>query len=203
MKERKTAPPERTFDEGYYRKYYEDPRTRVTDAAGRAPLADFLFAYLKYLRIPIRRVLDLGCGIGLWRREVLRHHPKARYTGVEKSEYACRKYGWQQGSVTTYRPRTPFDLVLCHDVVQYLTDAEADAALRNLAALTRSALHLEILTREDWENNCDQTVTDGKVYLRSAAWYRRRLKKDFLACGGGLFLLKDKAPALYEFEYLA
>src|SRR6185295_2008929 len=108
-------PPRFSFDAAYYRKYYEDPRTRVTDTSGRAPLADFLFAYLRYLRIPVRRVLDLGCGTGLWRQEVLRHHPKARYTGVEKSEYACRKYGWKQGCVTTYRSRTPFDLVICHD----------------------------------------------------------------------------------------
>ncbi len=191
-----------SFDEGYYRKYYEDPSTRVADDASRAALADFLFAYLRYLRIPVQRVLDLGCGTGLWRREVLRHHPSARYTGVEKSEYACRKYGWKQGSVTTYRSRTPFDLVLCHDVMQYLSDAEAEAGMRNLAALTRSALHLEILTAEDWERNCDQAVTDGKVYLRGVSWYRQRLQADFLACGGGLFLVRKGAPVLYELEYL-
>lgn len=191
------------FDEGYYRKFYKDPGTRVADAASRAALADFLFAYLKYLRIPVKRVLDIGCGTGLWRQEVRRHHPAARYTGIERSEYACRRYGWKQGCLTTYRSKTPFDLVLCHDVLQYLNDAEAEAGLCNLAALTKSALHLEILTAEDWENNCDRTVTDGAVYLRRAAWYRRRLKPAFLACGGGLFLFRKGAPILYELEALA
>jgi predicted TPR repeat methyltransferase len=192
-----------SFDEGYYRKYYVDPRTRVADETSCAVLADFLFAYLKYLGIPIKRVLDIGCGTGLWQAEVRRHHPAARYTGVERSEYACRKYGWKQGCLTTYRSRTPFDLVLCHDVLQYLTDAEAETALNNLVELTRSALHLQVLTTEDWESNCDQTVTDGKVYLRGASWYRERLRRDFLACGGGLFLVRKRAPILYELEVLA
>ena len=56
-----------------------------------------------------------------------------------------------QGCLTTYQSKTPFDLVLCHDVMQYLSDAEAEAGMRNLAALTRRALHFEILTAEDWE----------------------------------------------------
>ncbi len=203
MSERNPSPPKPSFDEAYYRKYYQDPHTRVADETSCAPLAEFLFAYLKYLKVPVKRVLDVGCGTGRWQRQVLRHHPAARYVGIEISEYACRTYGWRQGSVVSYRSKTPFDLVLCHDVLQYLNDAEAETALRNLANLTRSALHLEVLTREDWENNCDQSVTDGKVYLRSASWYRHRLKSDFLACGGGLFLIKDEAPVLYELEYLA
>lgn len=192
-----------SFDEGYYRKYYEDPRTRVADVTDRAALADFIFAYLRYLKIPIKRVLDIGCGTGLWLQELHRHHPSARYTGIEKSAYACRKYGWKQGCLTTYRSRTPFDLVLCCDVLQYLDDAEAEAAMSNLAALTRRALLFQVLTAGDWENNCDQTVTDGEVYLRGAAWYQQRLKPDFLACGGGLFLLRTGAPVLYELEVLA
>ena len=191
-----------SFDEGYYRKYYEDPRTRIADVTDRTVLADFLFAYLRYLRIPIKRVLDIGCGTGLWRQEVRRHHPSARYTGIEKSEYACRKYGWKQGCLTTYRSRTPFDLVLCCDVLQYLDDAEAATAMSNLAALTRRALLFQVLTAGDWENNCDQRVTDGEVYLRDAEWYRQRLKPDFLVCGGGLFLLRTGAPVLYELEAL-
>jgi SAM-dependent methyltransferase len=203
MKDQDPTPCRFSFDEGYYRRYYADPRTRVADAASLAALADFLFAYLRYLGVPVKRVLDIGCGTGLWRAEVRRHHPAARYTGVERSEYACREYGWQQGCVTSYRSRTPFDLVLCHDVLQYLNDAEAETALSNLADLTRPALHLQVLTAGDWENNCDQAVTDGKVYLRGASWYRERLRRDFLACGGGLFLARKTSPVLYELEVLA
>lgn len=195
-------PPDIPFDAAYYQRFYEDPRTRVADPASVAPLADFLFSYLAYLDVPVTRVLDIGCGTGLWRDEVRRLRPGARYVGVDNSEHACRAYGWRQGSVTTYRTRRPFDLVLCHDVLHYLDDTEAEAALRNLAKLTGSALHLRALTREDWETNCDQALTDGRGHLRSAAWYRERLRRDFLACGGGLYLKGDAPAVLFELEVL-
>jgi SAM-dependent methyltransferase len=200
MKNQIPRPHRFSFDEAYYRKYYEDPRTRVADAASCAALADFVFAYLKYLEVPIARVLDIGCGTGLWRGEVLRHYPAARYVGVEKSDWACRRYGWEPGCLSTYRAAEAFDLVICNDVFQYLDDTEAEAAIRHLVHLTRAAAYLKILTREDWETNCDQTVTDGQVYLRRAAWYRERLRERFRACGGGLFLIKDLPVVLYELE---
>jgi SAM-dependent methyltransferase len=166
-------------------------------------LAGFVFAYLDYIGIAVERVLDVGCGIGLWRREVQRRYPAARYVGVEKSDYACREHGWERGCVTDYRAEEPFDLVICQGVLPYLDDAGAEAAIRNLPHLVKSALYLEVLTREDWERNCDRRVTDGRVHLRSAAWYRERLRRDFLACGGGLFLRRGTPVALFELEYLA
>jgi SAM-dependent methyltransferase len=200
---RNPAVPEFSFDASYYRRYYNDRRTRVAEPESCALLADFVFAYLAYLRLPVERVLDIGCGVGLWRREVLRHRPHALYAGVEKSAYACRKYGWEQGCVTDYRPAEGFDLVICQDVFQYLDDAEAEAALRNLPRLSRSAFYLQILTREDWERACDQRITDGCVHLRPAAWYRRRLRRHLVACGGGLFLAKGAPAVLFELERLA
>jgi trans-aconitate methyltransferase len=191
----------RRFDAAYYRKHYEDPRTRVGDLENRPLLADFLFAYLKYLEVPIARVLDIGAGTGLWRREVLRHYPSARYVGVDRSAHACRKYGWERGSVTDYRSTEDFDLVICDDVLQYLDDAEADAALRNLTRLARSALRLKVITAGDWENNCDQERTDRNVHLRPASWYRKRLERHFIACGGGLFIARSFPVALLELEY--
>jgi len=191
-----------SFNEAYYRRYYEDPNTRVGDVETYRALADFLFAYLKYLQVPVARVLDIGCGPGLWRQEVLRHCPSARYVGVERSAHACRKYGWEQGCVTTYQPAEDFDLVICDDVIQYLDDAEAEMAMRNLPVLARSALHLGILTAEDWAENCDREKTDGKVHLRGVSWYRRRLKRHFKACGGGLFLARNSPAVLFELEHL-
>jgi SAM-dependent methyltransferase len=196
------APAKFSFDAAYYRRYYRDPRTRVAEPESCAVLADFVFAYLKLLQVPVERVLDIGCGIGLWRPEVLRHHPSAEYVGVEKSAYACRKHGWEKGCLTTYRPDGDFDLVICQGVIQYLDDAEAEAAIRNLPNLAASALYLEILTLEDWERNCNRETTDGQVYLRSVSWYRKRLRRRFVACGGGLFLARSSPAALFELEYL-
>lgn len=200
---RKESATRSSFGEAYYRRFYGDPRTRVADAASCAALAGFVFAYLEYMKVPVERVLDIGCGVGLWRPEVLRRYPAAQYVGVEKSGHACRTYGWEKGCVVDYRPEEPFDLVICQGVLPYLDDAAAEAALCNLPHLVRSALYLEVLTREDWERNCDQGVTDGRVHLRRAAWYRERLRRDFKACGGGLFLARDAPVSLFELESLA
>lgn len=197
-------PPRRcSFDAAYYRQYYQSPRTRVADPESCAVLAGFVFAYLRFLQVPVARVLDIGCGIGLWRPEVLRHHPKAQYVGVENSEYACRKYGWERGCLTCYQPAEDFDLVICQGVIQYLNDDEAEAALRNLPNLAKSALYLEILTLEDWERNCNRETTDGQVYLRPVSWYRQRLRRHFVTCGGGLFLARSSPAVLFELESLA
>jgi SAM-dependent methyltransferase len=191
-----------SFDEAYYQKFYRDRRTRVADRKSCALLANFVFSYLDYLRLPVERVLDVGCGTGLWRREVRQRYPGAVYVGVERSEYACRKYGWERGSVIDYRPTGDFDLVICQGVFQYLDDAEAEAALDNLPRLASNALYLEILTAEDWERNCNREVTDGQVHLRSVTWYRKRLRRHFRNCGGGLFLAKGSPAVLYELEKL-
>ena len=74
------------FDAAYYRRFYEDPSTRVIDRAAVARLVRFVAAYLSHLGLPLRSVLDLGCGIGLWRDALQKVAPRARYQGVEVSD---------------------------------------------------------------------------------------------------------------------
>ena len=191
-----------TFDQNYYDRFYRDPKTCVTTEATTHRLADFVCCYLKHIGQPVRKVLDLGCGLGYWREGVQRHFPDADYTGVEVSAYLCKELGWKRGSVVDYRGRGRADLVVCQGVLQYLTDAECRDALANLARLSRGALYLEALTTQDWEENCDQTVTDSAVHLRSGAWYRRHLAKSFTNCGGGVFLADSSDATLFELERL-
>lgn len=193
-------PGSESFDEAYYKRYYESARTRVTTPAEVARLANFVTAYLKHLQLPVKRVLDMGCGLGYWQQPLARAYPRAKYVGVEYSQYLCERHGWQQGSVVDYRARSPFDLIICQGVLQYLPDAEAAAAIANLAELCRGALYLEALTREDWEQNCDQRRTDPALRLRLASWYRRHLYRYFTACGGGLFVCHDAPVTLFELE---
>ncbi len=87
-------------------------------------------------------------------------------------------------------------------MLQYLPERNAAAAMERLSALCRGALLFAVLTREDWEENSDQELTDGTGYLRSGRWYRKRLKKDFLNAGGGLFVKRDAGVVLYELEKL-
>ena len=99
-----------------------------------------------------------------------------------------------------YLGRGRFDLVICHDVIQYLGNADASRAIDNLASLSRGALYLGVLTREDWNEHCDRERTDDQVHLRAARWYRRRLDRHFTAAGGGVFLKKDAPVVLWSLE---
>lgn len=203
--ETRTQPKEDPFDESYYRRFYGDAKTRVSDQREVDRLARFVKGYLDYLQVPVRSVLDVGCGVGHWQRAVGALWPKARYYGVEYSAYLCERFGWHQGSVATLDPgrelgRDAFDLVVCQGVMQYLDDATAAAALANLGRWTDGGLYLEALTKRDWDENCDRSVTDGDVYLRTGAFYRRRLGADFQDCGGGVFCARRAGVALFELE---
>lgn len=188
------------FDAGFYQRYYRDPDTRVASRADALRLGRFICAYTAYLGFMVRRVLDAGCGLGQMKPAVREFFPRARYVGLEASEYLCRRHGWVRGSVADYAPRAAFDLVICHDVLQYLPDREATRALRNLGQLSRGALYFSVLTAEDWRRNADRALTDSGVRLRPAAWYRSRLARYFRPLGGGLMARRGYSPLLWELE---
>lgn len=188
------------FDRAYYGRYYEDPKTRVASDDDAKRLAQLLGAYLRYLQQPVRNILDLGAGLGQMRAALRDEFPDATYLGVERSEYACERYGLTPGSVVDFKTRGRFDLVICKGVLQYLDRREAERALANLAALCRGCLYLEALTREDWKDACDQTRTDGDVYLRPASFYKRRLRTEFKSAGAGVFVHERSPAVLYSLE---
>ena len=105
------------FDQGYYRKYYLDSKTAAVSAAEMRARALLIAAYCDHVGLPVKRILDAGCGIGLLRAPLLRALPRAKYTGLEVSEYMCERFGWEQGTIADYRPRRSFDLVICYDVM--------------------------------------------------------------------------------------
>lgn len=188
------------FDAGFYQRYYMDPRTRVASRADAARLGRFICAYTEYLGFAVQQVLDAGCGLGHLKAPVREYFPRARYVGLESSDYLCRKCGWVRGSIADYRPAAPFDLVLCHDVLQYLPEGEAARALSNLARLCRGALYFSVLTAEDWRRNADRARTDSGMRLRPAAWYKTRLARHFRPLGGGLLVRRGYDPLLWELE---
>jgi trans-aconitate methyltransferase len=188
------------FDSAYFRKYYFNAATRVTTAAEMRRRAQLIAAILRHSSIPVRRILDAGCGIGLLRGAFADAMPRARYVGLETSAYLCKRYRWTQGSVADFAPRSPSDLVVCYDVLQYLDDRDAARAIANLAKLSRAAVYVSALTREDWRANCDRTRTDGAVHLRPGDWYRRRLRQRFIHLGFGVWLRKDVSAILWDME---
>jgi 2-polyprenyl-3-methyl-5-hydroxy-6-metoxy-1,4-benzoquinol methylase len=188
------------FGSAYFRKFYTNAATRVVTPAEMGVRARLIAAILAQASIPVRSILDAGCGIGLLRKPFAEVLPRARYSGLEASEYLCDRYGWTQGSVVDHAPSRPSDLVVCYDVLQYLDDRAAARAISNLSRLTRAALYVSALTREDWRDNCDRSRTDRAVHLRSGDWYRRRLKRHFRYLGYGVWLRKDVTAILWDME---
>ena len=189
------------FDEAYYQRFYFDKKTSVVDPQHMERLGTFVCSYLQYLRIPVRRVLDMGCGIGLWRDVLARHFPNASYHGVEFSEYLCERYGWERGSVVDYRSPQPFDLVICQGVLPYLSPADLQRALHNLGQLSRGALYLEAVTREDYDRDpIAEDLTDPRLLRHRAQLYRRGLSGNFTSLGGGLWLSHRAEVPMFELE---
>ncbi|MFT4193830.1 class I SAM-dependent methyltransferase [Ottowia sp.] len=193
-----------TFDEAYYQRYYFDRKTKVADPQHVQRLGAFVCAYLQYLRVPVRSVLDVGCGIGLWQGIVAQHFPQARYHGVELSDYLCARYGWARGSVVDYPATQRFDLVICQGVLPYLSPPDLKRALDNLGALSQGALYLEAVAREDYERDIiDEDLTDPRLFRHRAEVYRRGLSRHFVQMGGGLWLSRQAGVPVFALECAA
>jgi SAM-dependent methyltransferase len=190
------------FDREYYRRFYLDPRTAVISRAEMRQRAGLIAAYARHIGLPVRSILDAGCGIGLLRAPLRRAFPRASWTGLEYSQYLCERYGWTQGSLATFRAE-PFDLVVCYDVLQYLDDRTAARAIVSLGQLTRGLLYISALTARDWRENCDRTRTDRDVHLREAAWYGQRLRRWFRPSGVGFWIRRGAPLTAWEMETAA
>ena len=144
----------------------------------------FVCSYLKYLRVPVRRVLDVGCGIGLWKGIVERHFPGASYqAGVEFSPYLCERFGWAAG----------FGGRLRRQRAVRLGDLPGRAALpepgrpESRAAQPGPPPKARCMwrpLRADYEQDIiDEDLTDNRVFRHRAELYRRGLREGF--CGAG------------------
>ncbi len=190
------------FGADYYRRFYFNSRTAVTSRAEMRARARLIAAYANHIGLPVRRMLDAGCGIGMLRGPLKRAFPRAEYTGLEYSEYLCTRYGWTQGSLATWSA-DPFDLVVCYDVLQYFDDRTAARAIANLGRLTRGVLYLSALTTRDWRENCDRSRTDRDVVLRDAQWYGVRLRRLFRPAGAGFWIRRGAPLVTWEMETAA
>jgi 2-polyprenyl-3-methyl-5-hydroxy-6-metoxy-1,4-benzoquinol methylase len=188
------------FDRGYYEKYYHDSKTAAVSSAEMRARSLLIAAYAGHVGLPVKRILDAGCGIGMLRSPLMRALPRAEYTGLEISEYLCERYGWVQGTIDGYRPRKAFDLVICYDVMQYLDDRAAARAIANFGRLCRGVLYFSALTSYDWKHNCDQSRTDRDVHLRSGEWYRARLARQFHRIGAGFWIRRGVPIVTWELE---
>jgi trans-aconitate methyltransferase len=188
------------FDADFYRRFYDEPHTRVTTREEMSGRAKTVATLVKHLELPVRRILDAGCGLGWMRRALLDAFPGATYVGLEVSQHLCERHGWVNASLADYRPRGQFDLIICYDVLQYLAEDEAERAMDTLARLARGALYFDAATIEDWRDNADPAKSDGDIHLRHADWYRTRLARTFTHTGFALHVRRGVDVVQWELE---
>lgn len=116
------------YDRRYFDKWYRHPRHRVKTRQDMARQLGFIIAATEYmLDRPVRTVLDVGSGEGQWSAVLKSLRPRARYVGVDGSEYAIRRYGARRnlrlgtlGTIGSIGLKGPFDLILCLGVLNYV-----------------------------------------------------------------------------------
>ena len=151
----------------------------------------------------MRSVLDVGCGEGLWRAPLRRARPGLTYTGVDGSEYAVARFGRRRNirygtlaNLSSVRLQSGYDLVICADVLQYVSNAEAQAGLRALAELTHGVAYIEAFVPED-----DMTGDRLEWHHRSAAWYRKAFREaGFIALGLHCYITASMLPLTNALE---
>ncbi|MFM8564497.1 MAG: class I SAM-dependent methyltransferase [Acidimicrobiia bacterium] len=186
------------FGADYYARFYGDGGVHDRDKI--AHLASAVHGMCAWWDVEPVSVLDIGAGPGLWRDWYRENHPAVKVVSTDVSAHACLEYGHQQRDIAFWRPRSRFDLVICHGVLQYPDDGAASAAIDNIAAACRHVLYLEIPTTSDFASVVDTEATDMNVHHRTGPWYRRRLEAHFTQAGAGLWVRKGGGVVLYELE---
>lgn len=173
------------YDRAYFERWYGQPE--IGGAARLARKVALAVATAEYhLERPIRSVLDIGCGEGAWRAPLRKLRPQITYLGFDSSPYAIQRYGRTRnlhlasfGDFAHLRPCPPVDLLVCADVLHYLSARELDRGLPGLAELCGGIAFLETFTRED----AIEGDTAG-FHKRHAGFYRQRFQTSGFASLG-------------------
>ena len=180
------------YDRDYFDKWYRNPRHAVASREGlqrKAALA--LAAAEYYLGHAVVNVLDIGCGEGVWRAPLLAIRPEIRYLGLDSSEYAVERYGRSRnirlatfGQLGELRFDTPFDLIVCSDVLHYVRTPELKRGLRGIAEMLDGVAFLELFTASD--------APDGDKHgfiARTPRWYLSAFAEaGLIACGSHCYV---------------
>lgn len=192
------------YDAEYFRHWYQ-----VRGQAGQADLGRKVAMAVAlaefYLQRPIRSVLDIGCGEGIWRGPLLRLRPRLRYQGVDPSQHAVSRFGRRRnialarfGQLDQLRFGPPADLLVCSDVIHYVPSTELRRGLRGFSELCDGVAFLELYAAGD------DIAGDLEGYLaRPAASYRRWFRAaGFVPCGTQFYLSPNLHPNAVALEVL-
>lgn len=194
------------YEQEYFDRWYRSPRAVVRPAVVQRKARLALAAAEHLLGREVRTVLDVGCGEAPWRALLRRMRADIEYTGVDPSDYVVRRFGRRrdirQGSLTTLdslRLARTYDLVVCSDVLQYLSNAEVKEGLRMLGRRVGGVAFIEAFTA------ADDMIGDRVLWhTRSGTWYRRAFAESALTpVGLHLYVGPRLVAATNEMERLA
>jgi SAM-dependent methyltransferase len=180
------------YDRAYFDKWYRHPRHAVgTPAELRRKVAMVVAQAEYYLGRPLRNVLDVGCGEGAWRAPLRALRPGLDYRGLDASEYVVSRYGRRRhiglarfGDLAELRFERRFDLIVCSDVLHYLTAAEICRGLSGFGELLEGLAFLEVYTARD-DPDGDRV---GFIARSPAAYLRLFADAGLLPCGSHCYL---------------
>lgn len=173
----------KAFDQSYFDKWYRSSKHRVRtrrDLTRRAAAAVAVAELV--LDRPVRRILDIGCGEGEWGTALLALRPRAKYVGVDPSEYAVKRFGTTRnirlgtfGDIDAVPGLEDFDLVVCADVLHYLKPVEIARGARTLGKRLNGVALLQAYVKGD---QLEGDLTG--LVRRPQAWYARTFRANGL-----------------------
>ena len=145
------------YSRDYFDRWYRNPDTAIASREGTARKVRLAVSAAEFmLARPIDSVLDVGCGEAPWRAPLRRLRPKATYVGVDSSEYVVQRFGRSRnirlgtfGGLRDLGFRSPFDLIVCADVVQYIPDDDLRRGLIEIRRLAGGVVYIETFAAED------------------------------------------------------
>lgn len=165
------------YDQAYFDKWYRVRRSQVTTRSELERKVSMVVATTEFvLGRRVGSVLDVGCGEGSWQPVLQKLRPGSRYAGIDSSEYAVRRYGRRRsirlGSFEALDRAgldDGYDLIVCCDVLHYLTAAQLRSGLPLIADHLDGVSYLEAYTRSD------EISGDMDGFIRRAPRAYRRL----------------------------
>ncbi len=194
------------YDRHYFDRWYRGPDAPRGDEELRRSALLALAVTESILNRDVRTVLDVGAGEGRWQPILQELRPGMSYLGIEPSPYAVERFGGERnlvqgefGDLELHTFDEPFDLVVCADVLHYLSEEELLAGVAELADLVGGAAFLEVFTEDDPAEGDREGL-----YLRPAAWYHRTLREAGLVpVGMQMWVHREMAEDLDAMELLA
>ena len=187
------------YDQAYFDNWYRGDDPPKGEDELRRSVALAIAVAESVLNHPIETVLDVGCGEGRWYPVLQEMRPGIRYIGLDPSDWAAEAFGEtrniRQVSFEELPQQVfeePFDLLVCADVLHYLSKEEVLTGIGMLGDLVGGAALIEVFTEED------EVLGDREdFHLRPAVWYRRVFESaELVPVGLQMYVHREMAEQL-------